>query len=210
VESLTGDKHHRHARKPKQDRYSRQRIRVQQPRGTVQGGDRGAVSGKPDAECYIWLRCTELEAHMCTGTGKVLQRGIGVFKMAEPASIKEEKTEYISTIPNHFHPIWKLEQLTFRFTMGSKSNVENDFKVLVRPPSNTLHDPYFLANSFKHSRNGAISWDWVSEISNATPSSLDRKVARNSATFISIPPTLLCQPVASAQTPFNALLDSGG
>lgn len=80
------------------------------------------------SERYVWLRCEEIEHHMCSGVGDVIQRGIGVFRLESPGVFKEEKTEYISTIPNEFHPISKLNKLTFRFDMGSRQDIKYDFK----------------------------------------------------------------------------------
>lgn len=80
------------------------------------------------SERYVWLRCGELEQHMCSGIGQVLQRGIGVFKLEAPGVYKEDKTEFISVIPPHFHPIGKLHQLSFRFETGSRPGSLYDFK----------------------------------------------------------------------------------
>jgi len=80
------------------------------------------------AERYVWLRCGELEQHMCSGIGQVLQRGIGVFKLDAPGVYKEDKTEFISVIPSHFHPIGKLHQLSFRFEQAGTSGALYDFK----------------------------------------------------------------------------------
>lgn len=79
------------------------------------------------SERYVWLRCPEIEQHMCTGVGKVLSRGIGVFRLDLPGVFKEEATEYISMIPPEFHPISKLSKLTFRFDMGSKQDSTYSF-----------------------------------------------------------------------------------
>ena len=77
---------------------------------------------------YVWLRCAEVEQHMCSGIGDVLQRGIGVFKLDAPAVYKESSTEFISVIPAHFHPIGKLHSLSFKFEIGSKPGALYDFK----------------------------------------------------------------------------------
>lgn len=80
------------------------------------------------AERYVWLRCPELERHMCTGVGKVLQRGIGVFRLDLPGVFKEESTEYISMVPAQFHPISRVAKLTFRFDTGSRQDQLYDFR----------------------------------------------------------------------------------
>jgi len=80
------------------------------------------------SERYVWLRCPEVERHMCTGVGKVLQRGIGVFRLDVPGVLNQDRTEYISVIPNQFHPISKLSKLSFRFDMGSRENTPYDFR----------------------------------------------------------------------------------
>ena len=80
------------------------------------------------SERYVWLRCPEVEKHMCAGVGKVLQQGIGVFRLNTPGVFKEERTEFVSTIPRQFHPISKLSQLSFRFDMGSRENTPYDFR----------------------------------------------------------------------------------
>lgn len=79
-------------------------------------------------ERYVWLRCQELERHMLSGVGKYLQRGIGVFRLDEPGSFREDRTEFVSVIPTQFHPIARLTQLTFRFDMGSRADERYDFK----------------------------------------------------------------------------------
>ena len=80
------------------------------------------------ADRYVWLRCAEVEQHMCAGTGQIMQRGIGVFKLDAPGVYKEAKTEFISVIPPSFHPIAKLHQLSFRFEIGAKPGQLYDFK----------------------------------------------------------------------------------
>lgn len=80
------------------------------------------------SERYVWLRCDELEQHMCSGVGRILQRGIGVFKLDTPSVLWTERTEFISVIPSHFHPIGKLHQLTLKFETGR--GVPYDFKNL--------------------------------------------------------------------------------
>lgn len=80
------------------------------------------------SERYVWLRCPEVERHMCTGVGKVMQRGIGVFRLDVPGVLNQDRTEYISVIPNQFHPISKVSKLSFRFDMGSRENTPYDFR----------------------------------------------------------------------------------
>ena len=79
-------------------------------------------------ERYVWLRCPEVEQHMCTGVGKVLQKGIGVFRLEVPGVLNQDRTEFISVIPNQFHPIAKVSKLSFRFDMGSRENVPYNFR----------------------------------------------------------------------------------
>ena len=98
------------------------------PRPRYEGKVRGESPADLGSERYIWLRCAELEKHMVAGVGKILQRGIGVFRLEKPGDFKEENTEFISVIPNHFHPIAKLSQLSFRFDIGSRPDVPYDFK----------------------------------------------------------------------------------
>jgi hypothetical protein len=80
------------------------------------------------SERYVWLRCGEIEQHMCSGIGDVLQKGIGVFKLDAPGVYKEGNTEFISVIPANFHPIGKLHQLSFKFELGSRPGALYDFK----------------------------------------------------------------------------------
>jgi len=97
-----------------------------QPR--YRGRLRGRTMVDLTSERYVWLRCPEVERHMCTGVGKVLQRGIGVFRLDVPGVLNQDRTEYISVIPNQFHPISKLSKLSFRFDMGSRENTPYDFR----------------------------------------------------------------------------------
>lgn len=90
------------------------------PQERYKGHLRGASLANLSGERYVWLRCPEVEQHMCAGVGQVLQRGIGVFRLDAPGVFKEESTEYISTIPRQFHPIAKLSKLSFRFDMGRR------------------------------------------------------------------------------------------
>jgi hypothetical protein len=101
---------------------------VSDPRERYEGRVRGESPADVGSERYIWLRCAELEQHMVAGVGKVLQRGIGVFRLEKPGDFKEENTEFVSVIPNLFHPIAKLSQLSFRFDMGSRPDVPYDFR----------------------------------------------------------------------------------
>lgn len=80
------------------------------------------------SERYVWLRCPELESHMCAGVGQVLQRGIGVFRLDVPGVLNQDKTDYLSVIPGRFHPIAKLSRLSFRFDRGSRENEPYDFR----------------------------------------------------------------------------------
>ena len=98
------------------------------PHPRYSGRLRGETLINLASERYVWLRCEEVEQHMCAGIGKVMQKGIGVFRLDAPGVFKEEKTEYISVIPNQFHPISRLSRLTFRFDMGSKPGTQYDFR----------------------------------------------------------------------------------
>jgi hypothetical protein len=97
-----------------------------QPR--YNGRLRGRTLVNLTSERYVWLRCPEVERHMCTGVGKVMQRGIGVFRLDVPGVLNQDRTEYISVIPNQFHPISKVSKLSFRFDMGSRENTPYDFR----------------------------------------------------------------------------------
>ena len=92
------------------------------------GRMRGRTMVDLSSERYVWLRCPEVERHMCTGVGKVLQRGIGVFRLDVPGVLNQDQTDYISVIPNQFHPISKVSKLSFRFDKGSRDNEPYDFR----------------------------------------------------------------------------------
>ena len=99
-----------------------------EPEIRYQGSLRGRTLVNLTSERYVWLRCPEVERHMCAGVGKVLQRGIGVFRLDVPGVLNQDRTEYISVIPNQFHPISKLAKLSFRFDLGSREDVPYDFR----------------------------------------------------------------------------------
>jgi hypothetical protein len=101
---------------------------VSEPQARYKGCLRGRTMVDLTSERYVWLRCPEVERHMCSGVGKVLQRGIGVFRLDVPGILNQDRTEYISVIPTQFHPICKVSKLSFRFDMGSKENVPYDFR----------------------------------------------------------------------------------
>lgn len=101
---------------------------VSEPHARYKGKCRARTLVDLTSERYVWLRCPELERHMCAGVGKVLQRGIGVFRLDAPGVLNQDKTEYVSVIPAQFHPISKISKLSFRFDMGSRENVPYDFR----------------------------------------------------------------------------------
>lgn len=154
------------------------------------------------AERYVWLRCPEVEHHMCAGVGQVLQRGIGVFRLDVPGVLNQDKTEYISVVPSQFHPIGRLAKLSFRFDRGSTGQ-PYDFKEInhfmllsistLRPDRAAVYktlpkalNPDYLPNTLEHemrdlTRKGATS----GRRSHLTKEQMMRAIALHNASLVS-------------------------
>jgi hypothetical protein len=74
---------------------------------------------------YIMLRCPQIETSAHIGTGRNSQRGIGLFKLSNPGVIRRETADYVNVIKKRFHPIAKLDRLSFRFEREASGELYN-------------------------------------------------------------------------------------
>lgn len=71
-------------------------------------------------ERYVILRCKEIEDHLLGSFAYMnFTPGVGMFKLAAANDITNLRFDFVSLVRKPFHPIGKLNRLTFRFETSS-------------------------------------------------------------------------------------------
>jgi hypothetical protein len=91
------------------------------PRAQIRSGNLMNMSGAR----YIMLRCPQIETSSNIGTGRNSQRGVGLFKLSNPGVIRRETADYVNVLQERFHPIAKLDRLSFRFEREASGELYN-------------------------------------------------------------------------------------
>ena len=75
---------------------------------------------------YVVLRCPEIESLIGSQSYDVSSGGIGIFKLALNQETVQQRLDFVHFVRKPFHPIEKLDRLTFRFEL--KDGQLYDFK----------------------------------------------------------------------------------